>query len=752
MYYKLLNSFIIIIIILNVSALLNEENISYHNVSILLNFIFLKLKQIKKRYKMQQVPIIPLNAKVSAIECPGFNYLTEEQKLYAYHFVRASWSGAKICYFQRSYEAPGLFYLFQKIFIHQDPQQVRQLLEENEFTKHQVDSLFVYIAAFFQNCGNYKSFGDTKFIPDIDEQLFEKFVKLTKAYSEEKETFDQIWNLVHYHLYTYEQPYGLIDLPERNGRNSYYSNDLGKELIEQLDQFLHTKHISELNTRLIKKDDQLVLLVASAVRNDVVELGEVAGHKVVLQYGDFKPFLSVTAHHLEQAIPFAANENQANMLKDYVEHFKSGDMEKHKDSQRHWIKDKGPVIETNIGFIETYLDPMKVRAEFEGFVAVVNKIESELLNNLVNRAEKIIEYLPWPKEFEIEKFSKPDFTSLEILTFGCSGTPIGINIPNYDDIRQNEGFKNVNLGNVYGKPNAENIRFIQGEDLNLFVKYYTESLFVVVALHELIGHGSGKIFLEDKDGKLNYENVTNPFTNQPVTTHYNSQEHWHAKFGPLSGAYEECRADSVALYLSTYDDVVEILLPKQSKEERIEIVKAAWLDIINGGIKGLEYYSVEQKKWGQPHILASYVILQALIQADPNIIKFEFSELEGKEYFTFSFDYSKIWTVGKQAIGDLLRGLQVYKAIADGVGGIEFFNKYTQVDDQFLKLRTIVINHKQPRKVELQPDVQLVDGKPELVVFPETYEGVIQSHIVHYQRQVEDVKELFLTTQQLFKN
>lgn len=102
--------------------------------------------------------------------------------------------------------------------------------------------------------------------------------------------------------------------------------------------------------------------------------------------------------------------------------------------------------------------------------------------------------MPWGSNFEVEEFKKPDFTSLEILAFGSSGVPVGINIPNYDDIREHLGFKNVNLGNAYGEPTEKSIQYCPVDEIKLNLKWYKPSLFVIVALHELLGHGSGKLF------------------------------------------------------------------------------------------------------------------------------------------------------------------------------------------------------------------------------------------------------------------
>ena len=52
----------------------------------------------------------------------------------------------------------------------------------------------------------------------------------------------------------------------------------------------------------------------------------------------------------------------------------------------------------------------------------MNKELSAKYETLVNNAPKLIEGLPWGKNFEVDVFKKPDFTALEVLSFATGGT------------------------------------------------------------------------------------------------------------------------------------------------------------------------------------------------------------------------------------------------------------------------------------------------------------------------------------------
>lgn len=145
-------------------------------------------------------------------------------------------------------------------------------------------------------------------------------------------------------------------------------------------------------------------------------------------YGDHTKEMAVISELHKKAAENATSENQKQMQEAYVKSFETGSLEAFKDSQRFWIKDKGPMVESNIGFVETYRDPQGVRGEWEGFAATVNLDRTKAFGALVAAAESSIPKLPWSKDFEKDNFLSPDFSSLEVLSFAGSGIPAGINI------------------------------------------------------------------------------------------------------------------------------------------------------------------------------------------------------------------------------------------------------------------------------------------------------------------------------------
>ena len=109
----------------------------------------------------------------------------------------------------------------------------------------------------------------------------------------------------------------------------------------------------------------------------------------------------------------------------------------------------------------------------------------------------------------------------------------------------------------------EVITFIS-EDLEEGFKKWRDIAFEVqVGLHELLGHGSGKLLQEVAPGEFNFPKDLDV----KVTTKPN--ETWGSAFGQIAGSYEECRAELVALYLilSQPKEVLPILilLPKKTK-------------------------------------------------------------------------------------------------------------------------------------------------------------------------------------------
>lgn len=336
----------------------------------------------------------------------------------------ACFAGTRIVLRQVSPESEDIYDFIITLHKHADGDYAA-LAKEAGLSKEEVDEYLNYAAQFLGNLGNYKSFGDSKFIPRLEQRQFKALATVSKDALALYEKFKDA-------VYAGDDVGKLhLGYPSAGHISTYYpdSPDITKEEIAGVSDFLEGKGLLPENTRIKKTSAGFEVLIASALDNPSAEQKDLKdsewtlddGKTVKLVFGDYTKEMTTISHHIEEAKKYAANENQVEMMEQYAKSFSTGSLQAFKKSQMSWVQDKGPQVESDIGFIETYRDPHGIRGEWEGFVAMVNKERTRAFGKLVETAPQYIPLLPWDKAFEKDKFLSPDFTSLEVLTFAGSG-------------------------------------------------------------------------------------------------------------------------------------------------------------------------------------------------------------------------------------------------------------------------------------------------------------------------------------------
>ncbi|KAF6765196.1 aflatoxin-detoxifizyme [Ephemerocybe angulata] len=684
-------------------------------------------------------------------------YSSKENK-YAHFLAIASWAGARVIQEQWTPQAKDLYDLLIATFSTgekklADLQSLQQSsgLEKGDSQRHNNASWPQVLG----NLVNYKSFGFTKIVPRVPADKFEAVVSKSANASHAL----PLWNKLKDHIYSTDPESSLFIGKRSEGHvsNYYLGEVINDQEVVSIQAAAEKLGLDILNTRqarVVKNGpNDYTLLVASVDQSSDVKEVEVDGKAIKLnvKYGDYSEDLKKTVNALKEALAYTANENQKAAIEGYIQSFQTGSIDAHKkgsvragsrmsDQTLNHTSELSPYCtipiswypDTSSKFIETYVDPYGGRAEWGGFTAIVNKELSAKYETLVNKAPELIKNLPWGEDFEVYPFKKPDFTALEVLSCATGAIPAGINIPNYYEIRESIGFKNVSLANILAaKAPNEELTFIHPDDVKLYNAWDGRAFELQVANHELLGHGSGKLFKEDEDGKKNFdpEKVINPLTGKPVTSWYKPGQSPDAVLGEVSSSFEECRAEAVALFLVSQPEILQIFKYVDTKEVE-EIQYITFLLMARAGLRALEFYDPVTQKHGQAHMQARLGITQHLIKSGIASLE-EMRDANGTlENLYVRVDREKVLKEGRKAAGKLLIELQVRRSTADGAGAREFYTNLTKpLDGWDGEIRNLVLKKKQPRKVFVQPNTFIVDGEVEFKDYPRTPEGVIESYI-----------------------
>src|SRR5215469_9183544 len=195
-----------------------------------------------------------------------------------------------------------------------------------------------------------------------------------------------------------------------------------------------------------------------------------------------------------------ADPQQAQVIGDLIRYYQTGEFNDWLKFGEDWVQNDATVDFAN-GFIEVYRDARGAKGSSQSFVSVTDKPITTAMTKLAENAEYFEQKAPWAAEYKKTDFKPPVVKAVETLieTGDYQVTTVGDNLPNENQIHEKYGTKNfLFTGSDRALTAAAGYSSLEEfapdpEFIARSKKYGEKAESLMTAMHEVIGHGSGKL-------------------------------------------------------------------------------------------------------------------------------------------------------------------------------------------------------------------------------------------------------------------
>ena len=481
-----------------------------------------------RRYLLERVD----DAAVVQLYADGFESLPLREKTLIWHLYRAALAGRDIFYDQRYIHNLGMREVLEEIITHPREVDPETLVEIQRYTK-----------LFWLNTGPYNNLTARKFVLQCTPVAFAAVATAAAGSGAQLplapgETLEQMLHRLEPMFFdrsfdpfvTSKTPGPGRDILESSANNLYVG--------VAMDDVEGFRERYGLNSRLVA--DRNGRLTEEVYRLD----------------GKYGEQIAEIVEHLEAAVPFAT-QPMAEALRALVTFYRTGETADRRAYDIAWVQDQESPIDTINGFIEVYMDARGVKGSWEALVFYVNEEKTRAIKTLATNAQWFEDHMPWDPQYRKEGVRGITANAIDVvIEMGDSGpiTPIGINLPNDQEIREQYGSKSIALSNVveaYDRSRPEGFRTEfswTADEAARAERWGTLASELSTNMHEVIGHASGTL-AEHLEG--------------------DPQSALKEQYSAL----EEGRADLVALYFIADPKLVELGLAPQESHEAIVLAQ-----------------------------------------------------------------------------------------------------------------------------------------------------------------------------------